>query len=263
MRSPLLLAIETSGPRGSVALGFVPHPLNGAQVKSAQAELMRPGAGHPEAGGGVNLLAEAALGAPRAHASSLLPTIERLLEECGIDRRGIGGVLVGSGPGSFTGLRIAAASARGLARGLGVPLWVLPSIQAAALAGAPLPSAGVEERRHVLFDARGDRVYGALFLLSQGALREVIPPYAGTIDALPGGGAGEVTFLGDGAHLHRAALEARGEVVLDAPAGIPTAGALLELLALDPERQPEGEGSRWEPLYLRGSSARKPTVRAP
>jgi tRNA threonylcarbamoyladenosine biosynthesis protein TsaB len=58
----------------------------------------------------------------RDQSSSLLPAVERLVSEASIARRDIALIAVTIGPGSFTGVRIGLAGARGLAIGLGVPL---------------------------------------------------------------------------------------------------------------------------------------------
>ena len=100
MRS--ILGIDTAGPRGSIAL----------------AENGRAGAAVPLPQGG--------------HSSALAPAVERLLEGRGIGVRDLAGISVASGPGSFTGLRIGLAWAKGAAIGAGVPLLMISSHEAAA-----------------------------------------------------------------------------------------------------------------------------------
>ena len=56
------------------------------------------------------------------HAEGLLPLMERLLDECGLNKDQIGLVSVNRGPGSFTGLRIGLATAKGVCQALGIPL---------------------------------------------------------------------------------------------------------------------------------------------
>jgi len=58
----------------------------------------------------------------RGQAATLLPAIARVLEEAGVDRRTVSMIAVTVGPGSFTGVRVGLAAARGLALALGVPL---------------------------------------------------------------------------------------------------------------------------------------------
>ena len=56
------------------------------------------------------------------HGETLLPTIGRFLAEQNIRRSRLVGIVVGTGPGAFTGLRVGLATAKGLAHGLGIPL---------------------------------------------------------------------------------------------------------------------------------------------
>jgi tRNA threonylcarbamoyl adenosine modification protein YeaZ len=83
------------------------------------------------------------------HGESLLPAIERLLAPVG-GRAAIGAVVVGTGPGAFTGLRVGIATAKGLAHGLGCPIVGVPTgvalLAAAPVAGALLLPAGPADR---------------------------------------------------------------------------------------------------------------------
>lgn len=94
----------------------------------------------------------------RDHAKRLLPELEALLGRAGGTRGDLKGIAVGTGPGSYTGLRVGAASAQGLARALGVPLVGVATLEAMA-AGALLPG----ERGALTLDARRERVYAAAF----------------------------------------------------------------------------------------------------
>jgi tRNA A37 threonylcarbamoyladenosine modification protein TsaB len=70
---------------------------------------------------GDRVLARAFEATERGHAERLLPMIEGVLAEAGVPWQEIGGIGVCTGPGNFTGLRVAVAAARGLALALGVP----------------------------------------------------------------------------------------------------------------------------------------------
>ena len=75
------------------------------------------------------------------HGETLLPEIERFLAEHALDRTDLTGLVVGTGPGAFTGLRVGIATAKGLAHGLGIPL-VGVSTGAALLAAASTTGGG-------------------------------------------------------------------------------------------------------------------------
>ncbi len=73
------------------------------------------------------------------HSTTLLPLCHELLTQVGIGVSGLGAVLCGSGPGSFTGLRVGLAVAKGFALAHDLPLVLVPSLAALALdlAGTP------------------------------------------------------------------------------------------------------------------------------
>jgi tRNA threonylcarbamoyladenosine biosynthesis protein TsaB len=60
--------------------------------------------------------------AGQRHGEELLAAIERLLGSAGIEPGALGGIVVGTGPGAFTGLRVGLATAKGLAHALGLPI---------------------------------------------------------------------------------------------------------------------------------------------
>ena len=70
------------------------------------------------------------------HGESLMPAIDATLDRLGIERGRIAGVVVGTGPGAFTGLRVGIATAKGLAHGLGRPIIGISTADA-LLSGAP------------------------------------------------------------------------------------------------------------------------------
>jgi tRNA threonylcarbamoyl adenosine modification protein YeaZ len=191
----------------------------------------------------------------REQASGIVPSISAVLADAGTDISDVSGVLVGRGPGSFTGVRVAVATARGLAKGLGVPLWPYSSLAAAAAADDD------SNRRAtwILFDARGDRVYAACYAFPPGKVETLVPPTAATLgEVLAADLPVEVVFAGDGAVRHADALRAIGHTVLPSPAGVPTPSGLLRLHALRSDSSGDGPPRRWEPDYLRGHSASRP-----
>lgn len=69
----------------------------------------------------------------RGHAEALFPLLDRLLEDAGAEYSGISSIAVCAGPGSFTGIRVGVAAARGLALGLGLAAKGIDRFQALAL----------------------------------------------------------------------------------------------------------------------------------
>ncbi len=82
------------------------------------------------------------------HGETLLPAIERLLADSMLDRSSIAAVVVGIGPGAFTGLRVGLATAKALAHGLDRPIVGVPTGQ--ALLEAAARDAGVDVSRITL-----------------------------------------------------------------------------------------------------------------
>lgn len=222
----LWLALETSGPIGSVAVTRGTEPLATRTMERRA-----------------------------AHASRLVPAIAEVLEEAGAEPGDLGAIVVGEGPGSFTGVRVAGATAKGLAHALGLPLWAVSSLAAAALAGQDLSSPAVH---YVLFDARGDRVYGACYGIGVAGMETLVAPHAGRIrDVLAGDVPPGAVFIGEGAQRHRGSILGAGFEFSGAPAGQPRAEALVRCLALGRQIEPVPSLGSWEPRYLRASNAER------
>lgn len=86
------------------------------------------------------------------HGETLLPSIARFLGEQNIRRSRLSGIVVGTGPGAFTGLRVGIASAKGLAHGLGIP------IVGVSTAEALLAASGIERPVLLLPAGPSDRL---------------------------------------------------------------------------------------------------------
>ncbi len=118
----------------------------------------------------------------------MLEDIDALLRQAGAHTRELGGIAVGIGPGSFTGVRIGLATARGLALALGVPVAGVSTLDALA-AGAPGAVPVVDARRGEVFVLQDEAR-----VLAPAALR----PEPGTL------------YVGNGALRFRSLLEAAG-----------------------------------------------------
>lgn len=112
--------------------------------------------------------------APRAgRGEKLMPAIADCMREVGVQRGEIAQIVCGSGPGSFTSLRVAGSVAKGLAAGYGIDLYTVSSLLLGVTgAEPPLPSG---EYLSVIDAMRGE-FYSAHILLRQGVATQIEPP---------------------------------------------------------------------------------------
>jgi tRNA threonylcarbamoyl adenosine modification protein YeaZ len=164
-------------------------------------------------------------------ADRLIPLLEEMLAGAGIGWHDLVALGVGTGPGNFTGVRIAVAAARGLALGLGIPAIGITTFDALAL-GAQHPAV-------VRLDARRGQVYQQVFADAPTPARLLEP---GEETPLPQGAA----FLG-----HEAESMAAHHTGRPATPVFPLAEAIARLAAAGRDR-PQ---MRPAPFYLRGADA--------
>jgi tRNA threonylcarbamoyladenosine biosynthesis protein TsaB len=221
---PLMLALDASTTAGTVAVGR-----------------------------GGSVLAEITVDVRAAHSTALLPAADQVVRAVGGKPEELGAVVVGGGPGSFTGLRIAAATAKGIAHARGLTLCSYSSLMAAAAqcwaAYGPVCA---------LIDARGRDVYAAVYRFRP-AIEVLLPPEASTLDQVLARFQGSPPlFTGDGALRHRAELESElGACVADQPFTHPRAATLLWLAEQVPDLGRVRDPAAWEPEYLRASGAER------
>jgi tRNA threonylcarbamoyladenosine biosynthesis protein TsaB len=155
------------------------------------------------------------------HATRLLPLAEGLLGEAGLRWSDLERIAVGIGPGTFTGLRIGIATARGLAQSLDVPLAGVSSLRALAhgVEGDAGLLAVIDARRGEVFVAayHGERELIAAQALSPAQMGELLGR------AVAMSGVERWIAVGDGALRYRAELESTG-------LAIPADGSPLHLI---------------------------------
>ncbi len=178
-----------------------------------------------------------ALAGPTPRSDLVMAAVDLLLRAAGLERSGLEGVVASRGPGSFTGVRVALATAQGLAVGLGVRAHGYSSLLAQAartgarecLAVQPARRGFVYAQRHGRSGARPEALEEPQVMALAALVQSKLPVVAPAGLDLPGG-----TPL--------------------APAGLTTAEALLELLA--GEEHPDA--ATLAPLYLEPPPASPP-----
>jgi tRNA threonylcarbamoyladenosine biosynthesis protein TsaB len=146
--------------------------------------------------------------------ADLLVAIDRLCREAGVAPGELDAIAVGAGPGSFTGLRIGMATAKGIAFAANRPLWAVSSLAALAddaqreLATGP-QVAGAGEVVCAALDARRGELFAGCFRDGVAlAAERVLAPHELAPWVAEIAGAGPVRFAGDAIAAHRAALAA-------------------------------------------------------
>ena len=228
----LTLALDTSTFRGCIALGD-----------------------------GTEIIRETFLPVRAVRSESVLPEIDRMFATAGVHPAELSRIVVGSGPGSFTGVRISAALAKGMRAALGAELFAYSSLAAIA-AGS-----GVTGRVCAAIDARRGQVYAAGYDVEtdpadgrrlRGFSERFAPvaePLAETLARLVP--AGDWQLAAALPEPSVAAVRAAGAALLPPPAGQPSASALLRLADGWPDFGRVCDPASWEPRYVRASSAER------
>ena len=204
------------------------------------------------------MLAEYTVNFKKTHSQTLLPMVDEIVSMVGIELKEIDAIAVSAGPGSFTGLRIGSATAKGLGLALGKPIIPVPTTQ-----GIAANLYGAEGIICPLMDARRNQVYIGLyrynkdgFVVVENQMAVLVDEIIEKVNAL-----GEpVTYLGDGVEAFADILEEKTTVPFSfAPihASKQRAGALA---ARAIELYKDGvveTAAEHEPDYLRLSQAER------
>ena len=154
------------------------------------------------------LLAQSFQNSGLTHSATLMPMVSDLLKNTGLALQDMDVIAVAAGPGSFTGVRIGVAAAKGLA-------WPedKPCAPCSTLESMAWQCAHVGGEICAAMDARRNQVYCARFRAEGGALTRLTEDRAMGLDELVAevrAAAAPQALVGDGAHLVRAALEGQG-----------------------------------------------------
>lgn len=188
---------------------------------------------------------------PQGQAEALVPMLADVLAQAGLAPAAVDRIGVTLGPGSFTGVRIALAAARGLSLATGAPVIGVSTLEVlnAALAPAEYPTLAV-------IDARRGELYAQLFAPDAMALTS---PGAVALGGLPAlAPSGRLRLTGSGATLAAAALGL--EAMPGAVDATPDAAVLATLVARRTVRADEPPP---EPIYLRAPDAKIPAAQLP
>lgn len=218
-----------------------------SSAKAASTALLSDGA----------LLAEYTQNSGQTHSRTLMEMAKDMLTNCGLAPQDVDAVAVAAGPGSFTGVRIGIACAKGFAWGRQLPLYGVSTLEAMVRGAAYADGIWC-----ACMDARKQQIYNAVFAMEQGVLRRVTEDRALAIFELAQELAGEkapIWLVGDGAKLTADTLAGSGlplhllpEQLRQQHASGVALCAMARIEAGDP-----GDAAALTPNYLRMAQAER------
>lgn len=203
------------------------------------------------------LLGESYQNTGLTHSQTLMVMAEDLLKQCGKTVSDITAVAVAEGPGSFTGVRIGVAAAKGFAWGAQLPCYGVSTLEAMAV------SLGVYEGYIcACMDARRSQVYNALFLVEGGTVQRVTEDRAIALSDLKTELEhmdGPIFLVGDGSNLtHKTLSTEVPNLILPPEHRMHQRAVGVALLAEKKQSAGEtGDGNALSPNYLRLSQAER------
>lgn len=105
-----------------------------------------------------SMICEFTMNHKKTHSQTLLPMVDEMMKITGFNKKELDAVAISKGPGSFTGLRIGSATAKGLSQALNIPV-----ISVSSLEGLAANLYGTEDLICPIMDARRSQVYAGIF----------------------------------------------------------------------------------------------------
>lgn len=217
---------------------------------------------------GDELTAEYTVNYKKTHSQTLLPMLEEVKKMINLDLESIDAIAVAAGPGSFTGLRIGSATAKGLGLALDKPLIAVPTVD-----GLAFNLYGTEKQICPIMDARRNQVYTGVYRFErqgeQFELKTVKGQCAISIDELLeflNKAGEEVIFLGDGVPVFRENIAAESKVPYSfAPAHMnrQRAASIAALGMVYLKQGKQQTAAEHVPEYLRMSQAERERLEKP
>lgn len=205
-----------------------------------------------------SLIAEYTVNYKKTHSQTLLPMMDEIVRMTETELNSVDAIAVAKGPGSFTGLRIGAATAKGLGLALKKPIIGIPTVE-----GLAMNFYGTDALICPLMDARRNQVYTGIYRFLDGRLQivkdQVPVGIEQVIEALNLIGE-KVVFLGDGVPVYRQTIEEKIAVPYHfAPAHVnKQRAAAVGVRALDYfEKGMFVSADEFKPEYLRLSQAER------
>lgn len=204
------------------------------------------------------IVAEYTINYKLTHSQTLMPMINEICTMIDVDLKAIDAIGITSGPGSFTGLRISAGTAKGMAFGLDIPLVDIPTLDAIAN--------NIPYTNHIIcpiMDARRKHVYTALYKWEGETLKRLtdhlVIPMEDVIKMVKEQGE-KVIFMGDGIPVYKEMIaEELGEMAYLAPPSLRLQrAATVAMMAMEKAKKGDTVSHmEFAPTYLRPSQAER------
>lgn len=205
-----------------------------------------------------NLLAEYTINYKKTHSQTLLPMLDEIAKMIDLDLQSIDAVAVAGGPGSFTGLRIGSATAKGLCFALDKPIIQIPTVD-----GLAYNLWGCRDLVCPLMDARRKQAYTGIYEFDENGMRVVLEQCAVAVEEIQekvNELGRPVVFLGDGVPVFRDIIQENCKVPYSfAPAHLnKQRAAAVAALAMEYAREGRFQtAAEHRPDYLRLSQAER------
>ncbi|MBE5967759.1 MAG: tRNA (adenosine(37)-N6)-threonylcarbamoyltransferase complex dimerization subunit type 1 TsaB [Lachnospiraceae bacterium] len=204
------------------------------------------------------VLAEYTVNYKKTHSQTLLPMLDEIVNMVELDLAKVDGIAVAAGPGSFTGLRIGSATAKGLGLALSKPIIPIPTLE-----GLAYNLFGTDQLICPMMDARRNQVYTGLYECNQEGLHTISEQKAAAIediiDEINQIGR-SVIYLGDGTSVNEALIREKTKVDYHfAPAHLSRqrAASIGGLGILYMKQNKVETAAEHAPVYLRLSQAER------
>lgn len=202
------------------------------------------------------VLAEYTLNYKLTHSQTIMPMIDEIVKMTETDLDTIDYIACSSGPGSFTGLRIGAATAKGLAHGLNKPIVAVPTLEALAY-----NIFGTDKFICPIMDARRKQVYNAVYVPEGKKLDVILEEdtriiddvldYVKDVDC-------DVIFVGDAVSLYKDKIaELDNAIIAPVSCNMQRAACVAALAEVYIEEGKYMNGAEFAPEYLRKSQAER------
>lgn len=194
----------------------------------------------------------------KTHSQTLLPMIRDMLEMAEVEVEELDAIAVAAGPGSFTGLRIGAATAKGLGQALGIPLVAVPTLEALAY-----NLAGADAFVCPMMDARRNQAYYGIYDVSGAVPKVVVEQEAAPVETVirqVNHIGRETIFIGDGVPVFAEQLAAGLQLPYRLGADSVRYQRASSVAALGKKYREQGRqvpAAEFAPIYLRLSQAER------